>query len=87
MQVNLTHLLHIDITVGEFNTILQSIFAKYNKIYLTYNEFYNQDPDEDQQITEWDDEDEYTITYRIKDQIEPTIEIIDVEVLQEVDII
>ena len=71
----------VDLSIGEFNTILQSIFAKFNEIFLTTSEFYDMDPEEDQNITIWDDEDEYTITFKIKDQIDPTIEIIDVEVL------
>ena len=69
-----------DITVGELNTILQSLFGRFNEVFLTFDEFYNQDPEERQELVVWDDEDMYTLTYQIKDTMEPTIEITDVDV-------
>lgn len=69
-----------DMSVGELNTVLQSLFGKFGKVFLTFDEFYNQDPDERQELVIWEDEDMYTITYEIKDQIEPTVEITDVNV-------
>lgn len=69
-----------DITVGELNTILQSLFGRFNEVFLTFDEFYNKDPEEKQELVVWDDEDMYTLTYQIKDTMEPTIEITDVDV-------
>ena len=69
------------ISVGEFNTIMQSIFGKFNEIFLQTNEIYNMDPSEPQEVTIWDDEDAYVITYNIVDEMEPTIEITDVNIL------
>ena len=67
-----------DISIGELNTLLQSIFGKFNEVFLTYSDFYNQDPSEDQELVIWDDNDMYTLKYTIKDQVEPTIEITDI---------
>ena len=69
------------ISVGEFNTIMQSIFGKFNEIFLQTSEIYNMDPSEPQEVTIWDDEDAYVITYNIVDEMEPTIEITDVNIL------
>lgn len=69
-----------DITVGELNTILQSIFGKYDEIFLLENNLYNADIDEPQDLIVWDDEDMYTITFNIIDIEEGKIEITDVEV-------
>lgn len=68
------------ITIGEFNTIMQSIFGMFNEVFLQVSEVYNQDPGEPQEVTIWDDEDAYVITYNIVDEMEPTIEITDVEI-------
>lgn len=68
-----------EITIGEFNTIMQSIFGKYNEIFLQVSEIYNQDPGEYHEVTLWDDDDMYVVTYKIVDEMEPTIEITDVE--------
>jgi len=69
-----------DMSVGELNTCLQALFGKFNETFLTFDEFYNQDPNEKQELVIWDDEDMYTVTYEIKDQIEPLIEITDINV-------
>lgn len=68
-----------ELTVGELNTILQSIFGHYNKLYLLASEFYNLDPSEPQEINIFDDGDIYTLTYTIKDIDKGTLEITDVE--------
>lgn len=68
------------ITIGEFNTIMQSIFGMFNEVFLQVSEVYNQDPGQPQEVTIWDDEDAYVITYNIVDEMEPTIEITDVEI-------
>ena len=39
------------ISVGEFNTIMQSIFGKFNEIFLQTSEIYNMDPSEPQEVT------------------------------------
>lgn len=69
-----------DITVGELNTILQSIFGKYDDIFLLHNDLYNADTDEPQDLVIWDDDDMYTITFDIVDMEEGIIEITDVSV-------
>lgn len=69
-----------DMSVGELNTVLQSLLGKFSEIFLTYDEFYDLDPDEQQELVIWDDEDMYTIVYAIKDQLEPTIEILGIDV-------
>lgn len=66
------------ITVGEFNAILQSIFGKYNEVFLLISDLYNMNPDELQELTVFDDEDMYTINYKIDNIEEGIIEITDV---------
>ena len=68
------------ISTGEFNTVLQSIFGRYQSIFITNDQVYNQDSEEPQELVVWDDEDMYTINYDIVDPMEPTIEITDVNV-------
>ena len=68
------------ITVGELNTILQSLFGQYNKVFLLVSDLYNQDPDELQELVVWDDEDMYTITYEITDIMKEEISLTDVVV-------
>ena len=68
------------LSVGEFNTILQSIFAKYNEVFLLTNDLYDMDPNENQELVIFDDDDMYTINYDIKDIYDGTIEITDVNV-------
>ena len=67
-------------SVGEFNTVLQSIFSRYQSIFITNDQVYNQDFEEPQELVIWDDEDMYTINYDIVDPMEPTIEITDANV-------
>ena len=69
-----------EMSVGELNTFLQSLFGKFETLFITADTVYNQDPEERQELVVWDDEDMYTITYEIKDQMEPTIEITDINV-------
>lgn len=69
-----------DMTLGELNTVLQSIFGKYDDIFLLHNDLYNADIDEPQDLVIWDDNDMYTITFNIKDIEEAIIEITDVNV-------
>lgn len=69
-----------DISVGELNTMLQSIFGKYNEVFLLSNMLYNADTDEPQELVIDDDNDIYTITFKIKDLEEAIIEITDVVV-------
>lgn len=68
------------ISVGEFNTILQSIFAKYDQTFLLTSDLYNQDPSESHEVVIDDEEDMYVITYNIIDLDESIIEITDVNV-------
>lgn len=67
-------------TVGELNTILQSLFGQYNKIFLLVSDLYNQDPDELQELVVWDDNDMYTITYEITNIMKDEIALTDVVV-------
>ena len=69
-----------DMSVGELNTMLQSIFGKYNEVFLLSNMLYNADTDEPQELVIDDDNDIYTITFKIKDLEEAIIEITDVVV-------
>lgn len=67
-------------TVGELNTILQSLFGQYNKIFLLVSDLYNQDPDELQELVVWDDNDMYTLTYKITNIMKDEIALTDVVV-------
>ena len=67
------------LSVGELNTILQSLFAQYGTVFLQVSDLYDMDINEPQELVVWDDTDMYVITYNIIDLIdEPTIEITDV---------
>lgn len=68
------------ISVGEFNNIMQSLFAKYTELFLSRSDLYNQDENEPQEVVIFDDEDMYTITYKIVDLENSIIEITDVDV-------
>lgn len=69
------------LSVGEFNTILQSLFGNYNEIYLLASQLYNVDDIADpQEVVIFEDEDMYTITYNIISLEDKTIEITDVVV-------
>lgn len=67
-------------SVGEFNSLIQSIFAQFNNVFLLQSDLYNVDPEETIDVVVWDDNDMYTITLKIDDIIESTIEIVNVEV-------
>lgn len=67
-------------SVGEFNSLIQSIFAQFNTIFLLQSDLYNVDPEETIDVVVWDDNDMYTITLKIDDIIKSTIEIVNVEV-------
>jgi hypothetical protein len=69
-----------EITVGELNTVLQSIFGKYDDIFLLENDLYNADRDQLQDLVIWDDDDEYTLTFKVIDMLDGTIELTDVNV-------
>ena len=60
--------------------MLQSIFGKFNEVFLLSNMLYNADIDEPQELVIDDDNDMYTITFTIKDLEEALIEITDVVV-------
>lgn len=67
-------------SVGEFNSLIQSIFAQFNTVFLLQSDLYNVDPEETIDVVVWDDNDMYTITLKIDDIIESTIKIVNVEV-------
>lgn len=67
-------------SVGEFNSLIQSIFAQFNTVFLLQSDLYNVDLEETIDVVVWDDNDMYTITLKIDDIIESTIEIVNVEV-------
>lgn len=68
-------------TVGELNTVLQSIFGKYDGVFILGNDLYNAGIDMLQDLVVEDDDDEiYTITFKVIDIDEGTIEITDVNV-------
>lgn len=67
-------------SVGEFNSLIQSIFAQFNTVFLLQSDLYNIDPEETIDVVVWDDNDMYTITLKIDDIIKSTIEIVNVEV-------
>lgn len=69
------------ISVGEFNSIMQSIFGRYNELFLQVSDIYNMDPSQPQEITIWDDADEYDITFSIVDELTPSIQITDVDMI------
>lgn len=69
-----------EMSVGEFNAVLQSLFAQFNKVFLMTSDLYNMDLDENQELVVWDDNDMYTINYDIIDMDKGIIEITDVNV-------
>lgn len=68
------------ITVAEFNTILQSLFSRYNDIFIIESDLYNADLDENQELVINDDMEDYIINYDIIDVEAGIIEITDVNV-------
>ena len=69
-----------EMSVGEFNAVLQSLFAQFNKVFLLTSDLYNMDLDENQELTVWDDDDMYIINYDIIDMDNGIIELTDVNV-------
>ena len=67
-----------ELSIGELNTILQSIFGRYNQIFLLTVDVENMEPDESNELVVNDDGDIYVITYILKDILNLTIEITDV---------
>lgn len=68
------------ITVAEFNTVLQSLFSRYNDIFIIESDLYNADLDENQELVINDDMEDYVINYDIIDVEAGIIEITDVNV-------
>lgn len=69
------------IEVGRLNAILQSVFGMYNKTFILPTDLYNMDLNETQELTVFDDEDEYTIYFDIIDIDNGIIEITGVDLL------
>lgn len=69
-----------EMSVGELNAVLQSLFAQFNKVFLMTSDLYNMDLDENQELVVWDDDDMYVINYDIVDMDNGIIEITDVNV-------
>lgn len=67
-----------ELSIAELNTILQSIFGKYNQVFLLTVDVQNMEPDESNELVVNDDGDIYVITYVLKDVLELTVEITDV---------
>ena len=67
-----------DLNIGEFNTVMQSIFGKYGQTFLLTVDVQNMEPDESEEVVINDDGDIYVITYVLKDLSSLTIEITDV---------
>lgn len=65
-------------SVGELNALLQSLFARYNKVFLMTSDLFNMDLDDTQELVVDDDEDMYVIKYDIVDMDEGIIAITDV---------
>lgn len=68
------------ITVGELNSVLQSLFARYNQVFLLASDLYNMDLGETQELSIKDDNETYTIKYDIIDMDDGIIEITDADV-------
>lgn len=65
--------------VGELNSLLQSLFGKYNDIFITFDTVINATNwDEPQELYVVDDDDTYTIIYNILDVEQGIVEITDV---------
>ena len=67
-----------DLNIGEFNTVMQSIFGKYGQTFLLTVDVQNMEPEESEEVVINDDGDIYVITYVLKDLSSLTIEITDV---------
>lgn len=69
-----------NISVGELNSLLQSIFARYNEVFLLNSDLYNMNLEDTQELTVFDDEDMYVIKYDIIDMDNSIIQITDVTI-------
>ena len=67
-------------SVAELNTVLQSLFSRYNDIFILESDLYNADLDETQELVINDDMEDYIINYDIIDVEAGIIEITDVNV-------
>lgn len=67
-------------SVAELNTVLQSLFSRYNDIFILESDIYNADLDETQELIINDDMEDYIINYDIIDVEAGIIEITDVNV-------
>jgi hypothetical protein len=65
------------LTVGELNSVLQSLFSRYNQVFLLASDLYNMNLDETQEVVIFEDEDMYTVKFDIIDMDEGIIEITD----------
>lgn len=65
------------LTVGELNSVLQSLFSRYNQVFLLASDLYNMDLEETQEVVIFEDEDMYTVKFDIIDMDEGIIEITD----------
>lgn len=64
-------------SVGEFNTVLQSLFGQFNRVFLMTGDLYSKDLEQTQSLEIDNDEDLYTINYDIVDMNRGIIEITD----------
>lgn len=67
-------------SVGEFNTVLQSLFGQFNKVFLMTSDLYSKDLEQNQSLDVDNDDDLYTIYYDIVDMNNGIIEITDVTI-------
>lgn len=67
-------------SVAEFNTVLQSLFSRYNDVFIIESDLYNADLDETQELVITEDDEDYIINYDIIDVDNGIIEMTDVNV-------
>lgn len=65
-------------SVGELNSVIQSLFGQYNKVFLLSSDLYNKDLDTTQIVEVEDDEDVYVLSYDIIDMDSGIVELVDV---------
>ena len=63
-------------SVAELNVVLQSIFGRFNDIFIIESDLYNADLDETQELDVLDDDDLYIIKYDIIDVQDGIIEVV-----------
>lgn len=68
------------LSVGELNAMLQSLFGQYNKVFLMTSDLYSQDLAENQELVVENDGDMYIINYDIVDMDSGIIEITDASI-------